>query len=169
MLKPATFSGEASRISVNLFRQTNKQASKQNTLGSLYNYSQAAMSITSDTYELCRPLLCILFHASTLLPRILTPLSLSLSFSPYPLLTFSLPSSSPSIHLCAGASQRGSACCVRGILGLWRQFGNEARLHLNTLLSGHLVNLMSGGWWRWWCGVRRGREGGRGGRERKGE
>lgn len=33
---------------------------------------------------------------------------------------------------------------MRGILGLWRQFGNEARLHLNTLLSGHLVNLMSG-------------------------
>lgn len=54
-------------------------------------------------------------------------------------------SSSQSIHL-VGASQRGSGCCVQGILGLWRQFGNEARLHLNTLLSGHLVNLMRGGW-----------------------
>lgn len=33
---------------------------------------------------------------------------------------------------------------MRGILGLWRQFGNEACLHLNSLLSGHLVHLMRG-------------------------
>lgn len=30
---------------------------------------------------------------------------------------------------------------MRGILGLWRQFGNEARLHLNTSLSEALGKL----------------------------
>lgn len=65
--------------------------------------------------------------------------------SPFPSVTLSL--SIISIHpSLVGASQRGSGCCMRSILGLWRQFGNEARLHLNTLLSGHLVNLMRGGW-----------------------
>lgn len=74
-----------------------------------------------------------------------TPLSVSIALClplclpPFP----SIISIHPSL---VEASQRGSGCCVRGILGLWRQFENEARLHLNTLLSGHLVNLMRGGW-----------------------
>lgn len=72
------------------------------------------------------------------------------SFSPFPSVTLSLSRSIISVHpSLVGASQRGLGCCMRGILGLWRQFGNEARLHLNTLLSGHLVNLMRGGWGEW--------------------
>ncbi len=75
-------------------------------------------------------MLCLLLYAHTLLPRSRTTLSLSI-ISIHPSLV--------------RASQQGSGCCMRGILGLWRQFENEARLHLNTLLSGHLVNLMRGG------------------------
>lgn len=64
-----------------------------------------------------------------------------------PSVTRSLSSpSSPAIHLSSEPLSGARGRCVRGILGLWRQFGNEARLHLNTLLSGHLVNLMSAGW-----------------------
>lgn len=98
-------------------------------------------------------------HAA--LPRIPTPLSISITLS------LTLFPSSPSIHLLSKPLSGAWSCCVRGILGLWRQFGNEARLHLNTLLSGHLVNLMRGGWGEW-------REGGGGEqgevkREREGE
>ncbi len=87
-----------------------------------------------------------------------------LSLFPSVTLSLSIISIHPSL---VGASQRGSGCCMRGILGLWRQFGNEARLHLNTLLSGHLVNLMRGGWGEWRGEVER--TTGSGEREREGE
>lgn len=102
------------------------------------------MSTAPDTYKICRPaalhpILCS--HITSKNPPLLPP---------FPSVTLSLSRSIISVHpSLVGASQRGLGCCMRGILGLWRQFGNEARLHLNTLLSGHLVNLMRGGWREW--------------------
>lgn len=84
--------------------------------------------------------------------------------SPFPSVTRSPLPSSPSIHLSSEPLSRARGCCMRGILGLWRQFGNEARLHLNTLLSGHMVNLIRGGWGEW-----RGEVGDRGEMKREGE
>lgn len=81
------------------------------------------------------PILCS--HIISKNPTPLSPTSIT------HFLSFLIISIHPSL---VGASQRGLSCCVEGILGLWRQFGNEARLHLNTLLFGHLVNLMRGGW-----------------------
>lgn len=120
----------------------NKQTNKTPLVLStpiLWQQCQSRLTPTSSA----APLLCILFHACTLLPRTPTPpLPLSLSVGTAHFLSSLIISIHPSL---VGASQRGSGCCVQGILGLWRQFGNEARLHLNTVLSGHLVNLMRGG------------------------
>ena len=79
-------------------------------------------------------------------PKNPPPISISIALSLSPSII--------SIHLSlVETSQRGLGCCMQGILGPWRQFGNEACLHFNSMLSGYLVNLMRGGlgWW-WWGG-----------------
>lgn len=90
---------------------------KQNTIGSFDTYSLAAMSITSDTYELCRPaalhpISCL--HITSKNPDSSSP---ALPLSPFALLTFSPPSSSPSIHLLSEPLSGARAVVCKAYLG----------------------------------------------------